>query len=133
MAPITAQRMIDIPSNAERPLPKPTLAKAAKITRMLVRRKKRMSTWVDLSSRDIFGSPNTRNSGASSFAALAEIVAADRLVQRIQVARYYGHAWPARRSGDSLGLDERAEDRQRQIRMVAFNRPVEPVRKLALA
>jgi hypothetical protein len=47
--------MMDIPSNAARLLPKPMLPNAAK-TRMIVRRQKRTSTWVDLSSRGKFGS-----------------------------------------------------------------------------
>jgi hypothetical protein len=51
MTPMTAQRMIDIHSNVARPLPKPMLANAAKMTRMTIRRQKRTSTWVDFNSR----------------------------------------------------------------------------------
>src|SRR6266403_5943574 len=53
---MTALRIVDIPSNAARLLPKPMLPNAAKTTRMIIRREKRMSTWVDLSSRGKFGS-----------------------------------------------------------------------------
>jgi hypothetical protein len=41
--------MADIHSNAARLLPKPMLANAAKITRIVIRKQKRMITWVDLS------------------------------------------------------------------------------------
>ena len=36
-------------------------------------------------------------------------------------------------AADVLGLDERAQDRQRQIRVAGFDRSIEPVGKLALA
>src|ERR1700737_2298108 len=155
MAPMTALRMMDIDSNAARLLPKPMLPNAAKITRMLIRRQKRTSTWVDLSSRGRFGScakirnsdggalrgPQGPNAGMGlsrlrirSFVVLREIVAADRLVERVRVARHNGDAaCPARRCTDALGIDERAQDRQRQIRVTGFDRSIEPVRELALA
>src|SRR5260370_29210882 len=97
MVPTTAQRTIDIHKSAPRPRAKPMLAKAAKATRMLIRTKKRMSTWVDRSSRDRFGSwATTQNSGVGGRGS-AEIVAADRLVERVGVARYRGRASAARR------------------------------------
>ena len=64
---------------------------------------------------------------------LREIVAAERLVQRACLARYGGNTGPARRRGDALDVDERAQNRQRQIRMTGFHRLIEPVGKLALA
>ena len=63
---------------------------------------------------------------------LDEVVAADRLGQRIQVARYGGNAGPTCQCSDVLRLHERAEDRQRQVRVAAFDRAVEPVGKLPL-
>jgi hypothetical protein len=50
MKPMTALRIVDIHSNAAKLLPKPMLPKAAKIAKMLIRRQKRASTWIDLSS-----------------------------------------------------------------------------------
>src|SRR5580692_5913399 len=128
---MTAQRMMGIHSSAARLLPKPMLANAAKMTRMLIRRKKRASTWVDLSSRDRFR--NCAKTGNSGISSSAEIVAADRLVERVHHPRYGGNARPAGRCADAFRLEERAEDRQRQIRMAGFDRPVEPIGKLALA
>src|SRR6202035_4357537 len=138
MVPMTAQRIIDIHINASRLLPKPMLANAAKITRMLTRRKKRTSTWMDFwgdfCSRDRFGScAKSQNSGIAGEPRLREIVAAERLIERVGVARYGGHARPALGRADTLGLDERAQDRQRQIRMTGLDRSIEPVGKLALA
>src|SRR3984893_8174341 len=134
MAPMTALRMMDIDSNAARLLPKPMLPNAAKITRMLIRRQKRTSTWVDLSCRGKFGScAKTRNSDNRPFAALREIVAADRLVERPWGARHHGAACPARWGIDALGVDERAQEGQRQIRVTGFDRLIEPIGKLALA
>src|ERR1700692_4457721 len=70
MVPTTAQRTIDIHKSAPRPRAKPMLAKAAKVSRMLIRTKKRMSTWAGRSSRDRFGSwATTQNSGVGWFAA----------------------------------------------------------------
>ena len=69
MAPITAQMMIDIQSSAARPLPKLMLAKAAKMARMIIRRKKRTITWVDLISRDRSGSFAKLETPTPSFAA----------------------------------------------------------------
>jgi hypothetical protein len=61
--------MMAIHNNAARLLPKPMLPNAAKMTRVLVRRQKRTSTWVDLNCRGRFGScAKTRNSGNLSFA-----------------------------------------------------------------
>src|ERR1700687_4109410 len=134
MAPMTALRVMDIDSTAARLLPKPMLPNAAKIARTLIRRKKRTSTWVDLSSRGRFGScAKTRNSDNRLFAVLREIVAADRLVERACVARHHGDACPARRCIDALGVDERAQDGQRQIRVTGVDRLIEPIGKLALA
>ena len=56
MAPMTALRMVDIPSNAARLVPKPMLPNVAKTTRMIIRKQKRTSTWVDLSSCGKLGS-----------------------------------------------------------------------------
>jgi hypothetical protein len=53
---MTPLRTMDIHSNAARLLPKPMLPNAAKITRTIIRRKKRTSTWVNLNSRGKFGS-----------------------------------------------------------------------------
>src|SRR6202048_4757501 len=134
MAPMTALRMMDIDSNAARLLPKPMAPNAAKITRMLIRRQKRTSTWVYLSCRGKCGScAQTRNSDNRPFAALREIVAADRLVERACVARHHGDACPARWCIDALGVDERAQNCQRQIRVTGFDRSIEPIGQLTLA
>ncbi len=55
MAPMTALRMVDIPSNAARLAPKPMLLNVAKRARMNIRRQKRAITWTDLSCRGRFG------------------------------------------------------------------------------
>src|SRR5437899_11167049 len=65
--------------------------------------------------------------------ASGEIVAANRLVERVRFLRYHRYAGPARRRADTAGLDERAQDRQRQIGVAAFDRLIEPFRQLALA
>src|SRR5258706_14917075 len=114
MVPMTALRMIDIPNKAARLLPKPMLPNAAKITRMIVRRKKRATTWVGLNSRGRFGScAKTRKFRRSFARGLAEIVAADGLVERVCVARHGGHPRGTfSRSdvprGDGSGLDRHA-------------------------
>src|SRR6267142_1365238 len=96
MVAMTVLRMVDIPSNAARLLPKPMLPNAAKTTRTIIRRQKRMSTWVDLSSRGRFGTcAKVRKLRRPLVRGLAEIVAADRLVERICVARDRGHAGAA--------------------------------------
>ena len=51
MAPMTALRMVDIPSNAARLVPKPMLPNVAKRARMNIRRQKRAITW----TRVVFG------------------------------------------------------------------------------
>ena len=61
-----------------------------------------------------------------------KVVAAGWLKERACIGRDAGNARPARRCGDALGFDERAQDRQRQIGVMAFDRPVEPIRQLAL-
>ena len=122
MATMTAQRTIDIHSSAARPLAKPTLANAAKTTRMLTRRQKRAKTRIELSPRDKFGScAKAESSDAGSIPALREIVAADRFVERIGVARHGWNAWAARRPRNTLRLDERTQDRQRQIRVACLD------------
>src|SRR5258708_38731980 len=132
MAPITAPRMMDIHSNAAKLLPNPTLPNAAKITRMLIRRQKRNMTCVDLNSRGRFGSCANWKT-PTIVRGLTEIVAADRLVERVRVAWHNGDACPARRRIDALGVDEGTQDRQRQIRVTGFDRSIEPIGKLALA
>src|SRR5258705_2557512 len=88
IVPMTALRIADIPSNAARLLPKPMLPNAAKTTRMIIRRQKRMSTWVDLSSRGRFGTcAKVRKLRRPLVRGSAEIVAADRLVERVCVPR----------------------------------------------
>ena len=134
MVPMTALRMIDIPNKAARLLPKPMLPNAAKITRMIVRRKKRATTWVGLNSRGRIGScAKTRKFRRSFARGLAEIVAADGLVERVCVARHGGHAGDACRRSDALRVDERAQDRQRQIGVTGLDRSIEPIGQLAFA
>src|SRR6202171_5481444 len=95
MVPMTALRMVDIPSNAARLLPKPMLPNAAKTTRMIIRRQKRTSTWVDLSSRGRFGTcAKVRKLRRPLVRGLAEIVAAHRLVERSHFMRHGGGRWP---------------------------------------
>jgi hypothetical protein len=128
MVPMTALRMVDIPSNAARLLPKPMLPNAAKTTRMIIRRQKRTSTWVDLSSRGRFGTcAKVRKLRRPLVRGLAEIVAAHRLVERIHFVRHGGDAGPASGRSEALGVDECAQDRQRQIGVVGFDRSIEPV------
>src|SRR5258708_35745751 len=107
MAPMTAQRMTDIDSNAARLLAKPMLPNQAKITRMLIRRQKRRSAWVDLSSRGRFGNCAKITPTLACSRLLREIVAADRLVERVHVARYHRDACPSRRGIDALGVTAR--------------------------
>src|SRR5260221_13819322 len=131
MLPMTALRMIDIPNKAARLLPKPMLPNAAKITRMIVRRRKRATTWVGLNSRGRFGScAKTRKFRRSFARGLAEIVAADRLVERVCVARHGGHAGDACRRSDALRGDEPAQGRQRQIGVAGPHRSTQPNRQL---
>src|ERR1700682_3427201 len=111
MVPMTALRMMDIPSNAARLLPKPMLPNAAKITRMIIRRPKRRSTCVDLTSCGKFGScAKIRKFRRPLVRGLAEIVAADRLVERVCVARHGGHAGAAPGRSGALSIDECAQD-----------------------
>ena len=64
---------------------------------------------------------------------LREIVAVHRLVERIRRTRHGGHAGPAWQRGLAPRVDECAQDRQRQIGVMAFDRSiVEPVGKFAL-
>src|SRR3977135_3419879 len=106
-----ALKMVHTPSNAARLLPKPMLPNAAKITRMIMRRQKRTSTWVDFNSRGRFGTcAKIRSSYNRS---LAEIIAADRLVERVCVTTHGGDACPASGRSDALGVDEGAHNRQR--------------------
>src|SRR5260221_12886721 len=126
MAPMTALRMVDIPSNAARLAPKPMPPNVAKSARMNIRRQKRAITWTDLSCRGSFGScvkfqdpdgcalrgpsgHDRRHGDAascdiSSFAALREVVGQDRLVKSARRARAHGGAGPARRRATPLGL-----------------------------
>src|SRR6266403_896671 len=82
--------------------------------------------------------PRTRSrvwvSAACEFVrGLREIVAADRLVERARVARHNGDACPASGRTDALRIDERAQDRQRQIGVTGFNQSFEPRRLLGLS
>ena len=134
MTPMTALRTVDMHSNATRLLPKPMLPSVAKITRMIIRRPKRAITWVDRSCCDKFGNcAKISNSDGGSFAVLREIVGQERIIKCARLARYDGDTCPARRRSDPLGLDEGAQDRQRQIGMVGFDRLIQPFGKLALA
>jgi hypothetical protein len=63
----------------------------------------------------------------------AEIVAADRLVERVHLARRCRHARSAFGWCDALGLDERAQDRQGQIRVPRLDVLIKPVWKLTFA
>jgi hypothetical protein len=101
---------------------------------MIIRSKKRASTWVDLNSRGRFGTcAKVRKLRRPLVRGLTEIVAAHRLVERIDVARHGGDAGPASGRSEVLGVDERAQDRQRQIGVVGFDGSIEPVGKLTLA
>src|SRR5260370_22261389 len=125
MGPMTGLWMIDIPNKAARLLPKPMLPNAAKITRMIVRRKKRATTWVGLNSCGRFGScAKTRKFRRSFARGLAEIVAADRFVERVAVARRGGHACAAFRPNRGLGVEERRRGRQRQNGQTGVERMV---------
>jgi hypothetical protein len=126
------------------------LPNAAKAMRMAMRRKKRTRTWIDFSSCARFGScakavnsfayfaDIDRRDGAGAgpvvagrrivtFAASSEIVAQHRFVKCACLARHNWDAGPVRRRAEPLGLDEGAEDRQRQIGVPALRRLIEPV------
>ena len=106
MAPMTALRMVDIHSSAARLLPKPMLPNAANSVRMIIRRQKRASTWVDLSSCGRFGScakcqgltdtpcavpdRDAASCDIGWFAPSGEIVGEHRLVERARGARHRG-------------------------------------------
>src|SRR5450631_744563 len=134
MAPMTALRMVDIPSNAARLVPKPMPPNVAKSARMNIRRQKRAITWTDLSCRGRSGScakvttltdapcaapghvrrhRDAASCDIGSFADLREIVGEHRLVGRARGAGHHGDAGPARRRGNALGFYERAQNRQR--------------------
>src|SRR5512138_320288 len=68
-----------------------------------------------------------RISGSAS----GEIVAADRLIEGIDALRRARNAGPDRRCADTFGLDERAQDGQRQVRVTGLDRLIEPIGKLA--
>src|ERR1700676_881130 len=128
----TTLRMADIHNSAVRLRPKPMLPKAAKITRTITGRQKRAITsavlsWVDFSSRVKSGSR------AKLRIPLREIVAADPLVERIRIAGRRGHACPDRRRTGTLRIDERHQDRKRQIRVAGLDRLIDPFGKFALA
>src|SRR6266705_2741375 len=72
-------------------------------------------------------------SWSSTVRGLAEIVAVDRLVERASVARHGGHAGPACRQSGMPGIDEGAQDRQRQVCVAGFDRTIEPIGQLTLA
>ena len=65
--------------------------------------------------------------------ASGEIVAADRLVEGVGAPRRGRNAGPARRCADALGLDERAQDRQRQVGVTGLDRLIQPIGQFALA
>jgi len=128
MAPMTAARMADIHSNAARLLAKPMLPSVAKTTRMIIRRPKRNITWIDFDSRERWGDCATTGKPA----ALSEIVGQNRVVERICLTRHEGNAGPARWCMGEPRIDEGAQDRQRQIRVMGLDRLIQPFRKLAL-
>src|SRR6266446_5594392 len=70
---------------------------------------------------------------SSTVRGLAEIVAADWLVEWARVARHGGYAGPACRQSGTLGVDEGAQDRQGQIGVTGFDRSIEPVGQFAFA
>src|ERR1700722_12042853 len=116
MTPITALKMTDIQSNTVKLRSKPTAPNPAKTTRTAVRRMKRTRTWIDPGRCGRFGNwAKGRNSGKCAFAGLAEIVAADRLIERTGVARYAGNAGPALGRREILRFNERSQKRQGQI------------------
>jgi len=93
-----------------------------------------MSTWDGRSSRDRFGSwATTQNSGVGWFAAQPKLSQQTGSQSGLASRDTAGNARAARRCRDALGLDERAQHRQRQIGVANLDRPVEPVGKLALA
>jgi hypothetical protein len=66
------------------------------------------------------------------FAGLREIIAAKRFIESARFALNDGDAGSGRRGADALDIDKRAQDGQRQVRMMGFDRLIEPFRKLAL-
>ena len=73
------------------------------------------------------------NSHTSWFSALREIIAAERNAKKVRLARHGRNACPIRRHTGAPGVDERSQNRQRQIRIMRFDRLIEPFGKLALA
>src|ERR1700693_1541300 len=128
----TALRMVDIHNSAVRLRPKPMLPKAAKITRTITRKQKRAITSVVLRRVDVSSRVKSGISAKLGIP-LCEIVAANRLVERMRLAGGRGCACPDRRRTGTLRIDERHQDRKRQIRMVGFNRLIDPFGKFALA
>src|SRR5260370_37141051 len=64
---------------------------------------------------------------------LPEVVSKHTLVERACVTRHGRDTCSARRGADALYTDEGAKNSQRKIRVMGFDRLIEPFRKLALA
>ena len=149
MVPMTALRMMDIHSNATRLRPKPILPNVAKITRMNIRRQKRMITWADLSSCGRFGScAKIRDSdGCACYGLvcangsifkwwnrteLGEIIAANRLELITSCLRYRRPARLSRRFNLPKRFDVGADNCERKAGMGSLDRLVQPLREFAL-
>ncbi len=124
-------------------LPKPMLAKLAKMTRMIIRRKKRTTTWVDRSSRGRLGKlrqgwklHKARNSEVvrRSFAASRRNYRSRPAYRRCWRRAARWERWSARDGALVRWASTiRAQNSQRQIRVPGFDRLVEPFGKFAFA
>jgi hypothetical protein len=64
---------------------------------------------------------------------LREVVAAERHAERLRAAKRWDAGGCGRDDADALHLDERAQNREREIRVTSFDRLINPIRKFALA
>src|SRR3954452_2711765 len=77
--------------------------------------------------------PSPRATSVMTSVGLAEIFAADRLVERVRRGTNSGSARTRNFQGQCLDLYESRQQREREIGMAGLDRGVEPVRQLPLA
>src|SRR5215831_1756740 len=133
MTAMTTQSTMDIHNSVARLLAKPMLPNAAKANRIVRRRQNRASTALAPGCVGPSGRSARRRCSTSYRMCLAEIVAADRFIERVRKPPHRGDAGSAQRRADALCLDEGREDRKREVCMTCLDRLIEPVRQLAFA
>src|SRR3954454_9717045 len=77
--------------------------------------------------------PRLRATTVMTSGGLAEIFAADRLIERVRRGTNSGNARTRNFQGQCLDLDESRQQRQRKIDVAGLDRGVEPVRQLTFA